>query len=288
MPLSRHSRIRSYQSKTFVEKRQRRSLVGVGLFLICAASWAFALSRLSSLEYLSIEGIEIYGADQDIIPAIQSAVSNAIQGSYLGLFSKSNALIYPRKTIMAAVVGASPRILSVDISRDGRQTLAVSVTEKTAAALVCAGLPDFDQNGALQADDDCYAADASGLIFKKISAGEDSALIRYYVQTLPDDRSAIGMQATSTAEFTGLQSFIAGVKPSGIRPEAVLMKDAGEYELYADPLIVVYFNDKAGLPAELADLTAFWSRMVSAAAAGGEPQSFEYIDLRYGSNVFYR
>jgi cell division septal protein FtsQ len=294
MPLRRHSRIASHQSKKFTEKRHKRALTAAGLFILCAVSWAFALSRFSSLEYFSIESVRVYGADPDITLAVQSAANDAIQGSYLNMFSKSNSFIYSKKALTAAVVSASPRIISADVSRDGWQTLVVSVTEKTPAAIVCADLPDFDDNGALKSDDDCYAADASGLIFKKISADAAAAgppeIIRYYIPSLPDGSSVIGLYATSTAEFKALQSFMAGVKPVGIRPEAILMKDGGEYELYADsPLIVVYLNDKASLPAELSDLTAFWSHMVAlSAAAGGEPQSFEYIDLRYGSNVFYR
>ena len=299
MPLRRHSRIASHQSKRFIEKRQRRLLIGVGLFLICAASWTFALSRVSYLEYFSIESVQIYGADADIAPAVQSAAYDAIQGSFLGLFSKSNSFIYPRKALTAVAIGASSRIISVGISREGYQTLAVSVTEKTPTALVCPDLPNFDRNGALSADDDCYAADASGFIFKKMPAKSGEAIIRYYEPDLPD-ASIIGLYATSTAEFKALQSFTAGARSAGLEPEAVLMKDAGEYELYADspassfagaasaPLIVVYFNDKAGLPAELSDLSAFWPHMAASSAAAGAPLDLEYIDLRYGSNVFYR
>jgi len=187
------------------------------------------------------------------------------------------------------VASSSPRILSSDVSRDGWNGIVVSVSEKPPAAIVCGNLPDFSANDALSDDGDCYAADASGYLFEKMPAtGGAQQYVRYYIPSLPDSQ-VIGTQATSSAEFTALQSFVAGARSAGIKPEAVLMKDGGEYEMYSDdPFIVVYFNDKAGLSAELSDLTAFWSHMSSRSAAAGADQGFEYIDLRYGSNVFYR
>ncbi len=309
MPLRRHSRIHASQSKSFAEQRRRQAIIGIVAGSIAIFSFTFSLSKLSSLEFFSIETIRVYGADSDIALAVQSAAYNSIQGSFLGIFSKSNAFIYPKSSLTAAVVDASPRVLSAEVSRDGWQTLIVSVYEKSPAAIVCADLPDFDQNGALLSDNDCYAADDSGLLFKKITASTDAfagtasaagtpGIIRYYVPDLPDDASAIGSRATSTVEFAALQSFVAGARSAGIKPEAILFKDGGEYEMYADspagpsgaatstPLIVVYFNDKAGFAAELSDFHAFWSHMAMSAA--GAPKSFEYIDLRYGSNVFYR
>ena len=275
-------------------------IIGIVASIVAIVSLAFALSRFSALEYFSIESVRVYGADSDIVPIVQLVAYDAIQGSFLGIFSKSNAFIYPKAALTAAVINASPRILSAEVSRDGSKSLIISVTEKSPAAIVCAGLPDFDQNGALSDDGDCYAADESGLLFKKMAVSTGTPqIMRYYVPDLPDDVSAIGSHATSTVEFAALQSFVAGARSAGIKPEGILFKDGGEYEMYADssarssgaatssPLIVVYLNDKAGFVSELSDMAAFWSHMTASAGAGAPP-SFEYIDLRYGSNVFYR
>ena len=296
MNARRRSQLRQYQSRSFGERRRRRASIGVAASIVAAVFWIFALARFSSLGYFSIDAIQVYGADPDIVPTVQSAASAALRGSYIGVFSKSNVFMFPRKSVANAVIASSPRITSADVRRDGWHTLIVSVSEKAPAALVCAGLPDFDASGALSDDDDCYAADATGLMFEKMPAVASDGYDRYYAPDISDD-AAIGSLATSTAEFAALQSFVSGVKTLGIKPEGLLVKDGGDYELYVEnpgavpgpaSLAIIYFNDLAGFPTELTDLQAFWPHMTASSTASGATLGFQYIDLRYGSNVFYR
>lgn len=299
MPPRRHSRISvANQSKRFAEQRRRRLIIGCVAGPIALISIIFVLSRLSSLPFVTIENIQVYGADSDIVPSVDLAALGALKGSYLGIFSRSDALLYPRSAVAAAVKASSPRILSVSVDRAGLDGLVVSVSEKSPAAVICPELPDFDANGSLVIDNgECYAADSSGLIFEKMPASAQAPQgERYYVPDL-SGMPVIGSYATSTAEFLSLQSFLEGARSAGITTEGLLFKDGGEYELYADnppaalsaatstPVAVVYMNDAAGLDTELSDLTAFWSHMAS---TDGARPSFESVDLRYGSNVFYR
>lgn len=288
------SRFISRQSRRFTEKRHLRRWVGSVSAVLAIASWLFVLSRLSSLSTFTIQAVNVSGADSDIAPSLQAVALQAIQGDYAGLFSKSNSFIYPRKKIRLAVESASPRIESVSVRRDGLSALVISVVEKAPAATVCASLPDFDDAGQPSSDPaDCYFADATGRIFATASSSPGVALHRYYVPALSDSSSAttslVGQYATSTGEFQALQSFYDGARQAGLDPRAILIKDSGEYELYALASdMVVYFNDSRPLPEELSNLTAFWITMTDAARAKKEKLDLDSIDVRYGSNVFYR
>ena len=95
-----------------------------------------------------------------------------------------------------------------------------------------------------------------------------------------------GALATSTSEFTGLENFYDGALATGISVDGILIKDAGEYELYASST-VIYFNDKEDLSNEITNLSAFWRHMTTPNNTK-KPVIFDYIDLRYGPNVFYK
>jgi hypothetical protein len=261
------------------------------------------LSFLTRLNAFAITEIKVFGADADITGALQSAAEQAIAGDYLGIFSRSSTIIYPKNDIIAGIESASPRVLDVSVSRAGLHGLIISVSEKAPATIVCASLPDFEDNRLVFDDSSpCYLADDAGLIFEAMAA--DSALSStpssapstaptfdvYYAPDLPDSASPngpVGSYATSTAEFVKLRSFYDGARTIGISPDGLLIKEGGEYELYASTT-VIYFNDAGSISKELDNLAAFWTNMTATARSNGKPVSFDYIDLRYGNSVVYK
>lgn len=287
------------------------------LAIFSIGMWIFALSQFTRLPQLTVESVEIVGADPEIENDLRAAAFDVLRGKYLGIFSKSNSFIYPSDSIEDAAGGASSKIITVDAERVGAKKIVLKVVEKTPVAIVCAGLPDWkDSQLIFDSSDQCYRADAGGYLFvKDASSTETSYLGRYYIPGLVENDiegngNFIGKYAASTTEFASLRKFYDGAKANGIAARAILVKGDGEYELYADnppsqldpgeinpsdtdeiaPLstIVVYFNDRNNLNDELVNLVSFWKNMEQTARAEGKSFHFESIDLRYGPNVFYR
>lgn len=280
------------QSQLFRSRRKRRLSLILVAVLLGLVSWAYLISRLSYIPILAIDDVRVYGARPDLVPKLRAAAFQALQGNRLGILSRSNILIYPRREISARVASSSERLATVYVERDGLHAVRISVTEKGPAAIVCDDLPNFNSEGEVALGDRCYFADDKGIIFDKAATSTVEGVIRYYIpETLSDP---LGKPATSTAEFSALQSFVRATEVMGMSPKAVLMKDAREYELYienpADPseLTVIYFNTGAALGREVSNLAAFWNSMITSPKTKGPKPSFEYIDVRYGSNVFYR
>ncbi len=278
---------RNLQSHSFTRKRRKKFYWTLALVILIIASWLSALSFLTRLSAFAIDDVKVFGADADITPALQRAAEQTLNGSYLGLFHRYSTLIYPKSGIIAAVKAASPRVLNVNVNRAGLHGIVITVSQKVPAAIVCATLPDFDGNRLVfDQDSGCYDVDASGLIFQSAhsfdgdgtSSSSGVYSLPYNVYYAPDLVNNIGSYATSTDEFSALQSFMAGAISAGIPVQAILMKDDGEYELYASTT-VIYFNDVAGISHELLNLTVFWPHMHS---------TFDYVDLRYGDNVVYK
>ncbi len=165
--------------------------------------------------------------------------------------------------------------------------------------MVCDNLPDFDEGTLSFGEADrCFFVDKTGLIFKPApSITGTTKYNRYYMPDLESGTSSsdiiIGTYATSTAEFIGLQTFYENARVSGIRIEAILFKDGGEYEAYArnpsdrDGTAVIYFNNLRPLSEQLTNLALFWVRMIEEAPKSLLPK-YDSIDVRNGSNIFYR
>lgn len=280
-----HSRLTSYQSRKFIERKNTRVTVEVILSLFCITLWLYCFSGLSYLNVFTIKNIKVSSTNPNISVPLQNLAASSLQGAYLGLFSKSNIFIYPHDKVTASVEKALPSIKSLTVSRDGLQGLKIDVIEKNPSAIVCAGLPDFsDETLSLNGIDNCYFADWSGYIFDKVSSSTNALYNHYYFPDLSlnatSSDSIIGLYATSTDKFSDLQDFYNEASKAGIKPLAVLAKDNGEYEMYMNDTII-YFNDFRPLKDQLSNLVSFWNRKKG-------QTKFEYIDVRYGSNVFYR
>ncbi len=307
-----YSRRHSHQSKKYAGRRHTRTLLVTVLIVVSIVTWVFTLARASHFSFMTIDTVQIYGADPDIRLPLQSAAEQTLEGDYLGLFSRSNTLIYPKGSIVAGVKQASSRIDTLVVSRSGLHGLAVTVTEKTPVAVVCTNLPDFTKT-TLEGDT-CYFADDAGLLFKSAPTFSGTVYNRYYAPDLgvaTSTGTSVGMYATSTLEFASLQNIFHIVQAANINPVAILIKGGGEYELYArnpvsangsagtsagtapngatstdmSDVVVIYFNHVSSFADQISNLISFWNKMNADKKA---PHSFDYIDLRYGANVFYR
>jgi hypothetical protein len=286
---------RNLQSHSFTKKRRAKFYWTLALIIIVIISWLCALSFLFRLNTFTITVVKVFGADADITPALQSATEKTLVGDYFGLFAHSSTLIYPKTGIIAAVKASSPRIDRVTVNRDGLHGLVISVSEKIPAAVICATLPDFSGNQLiLDQTDGCYFVDESGLLFGTApSFSTSSATLTRNVYYAPNISGAgssnnlSGSYATSSMEWKGLQAFYDGARTIGISPAGLLIKEGGEYELYASTT-VIYFNDARSMSLQLANLRDFWMSMTATARSKNQSVIFDYIDLRYGSNVFYK
>ena len=227
-----------HQSASFSQRRRNRLITYLVTSVVLIVCLCVGLSYFFSLSSFEITSVKIFGADEDITPVLQQTATELIQGSYLGIFKRSSALIYPKGKIISTLTARSPRISSVAITRDGWHTLIITIGQKTPRALVCASLPDWNE-GTLSADslNQCYFADETGYIFEPAPSFSGHIYNRYFIPDASAGTSSdalVGTYATSSVEFTQLQSLYENIKSLKINPEGLLIKDNGEYELYAD------------------------------------------------------
>jgi len=264
------------------------------------------LSLGSSWQALKIASVQIQGTDTEAMNDLRAAAEGALQGKYFGIIPRSNSIFYPKGEVAKRIMTASPRIGEVKIKRAGLKSISVDVTERKPAAMVCATLPDFgiiiDQSK--DNHDSCYLADERGFIFSTASPSSSGLRPRFYIPELAliGSTTIVGHFATSSQEWSRIRRFYEEVEANGIRTQAILFKDRGEYELYVEPpvtrsdnetsvyldTIVIYFNSARSLSDQLSNLVSFWITMKEKGGGRDETAQIDYIDVRYGSNIFYR
>lgn len=280
------SRLASKQSKKFAVYKKTKFYLWGFLLAISIFAFVYCLSWISYLDFMSVKDISVNGAREEIANMLKAEAYKAISGAYLGLFSKSNLLIYPHDKLFASVASSVPQIRSLSIKRDG-DNLLIEVTEKVPEAVICLSLPEFSpEDGSLMDSDDCFLADQNGLIFDRQASSTAVSENLYYMPSLPNVLS-LELQRVSVPNFSGLQRFYEGSKKAGLNPDFILIKDDGEYEMYAYKT-VMYFNDSRPMDEQLSNLISFWNHPPNAKYRNGLASGFEYLDVRYGSNVFYR
>jgi len=267
------------------------------VLILGLGSWIYNIGAISRVSFLTIKNVNVQGVGSAMVAKIQTATLKALDGAYGHYISKDNILFYPRNAIAAAIYSVDPQADSVHISRDGFQGLSITVEEKKPAALACTNLPDFNGDDInMSSDDSCYFVDAKGMLYDQAPTFSGNVYNRYYVPDIMDTASssddATGLYATSTLQFTALQNLYSSLGDAGITIDALLIKPGGEYEVYArnpdKSTVVIYLNDLRPIQEQLSNLVSFWDKMTDDARIKNQTLKFDYVDVRYGSNVFYR
>ncbi|HEX7724662.1 MAG TPA: hypothetical protein VF438_02930 [Candidatus Paceibacterota bacterium] len=277
-------------SNSFAQRRRRRAIIGIVATIAAFAAWTFCLSRISFLESLQINAVDAYG-DEMLATPMRLATMNALDGAYIGLFSRANAFLYSKSAVIKAVASTSPRINSVAVARTGLRTLSVTVSEKAPEAVICADLPDVTDSD-IPMGKNCYLADADAYLYKTVDDPDAANYMRYYLPELTA-ANALGTQATTTTQFKRLGALVASIEKAGIHVHAMLVQRGGIYELYADnpdgnSIVVIQMNERANLETEYNNLVAFWNHMVSDAHAAGKKIGWSEIKTQFPPNVYSR
>lgn len=279
------------QSKSFEERQKRRVILGYVAGVVNIFVWAFVLSRLSGLSAFTINTINVYGVDSRVQVAVLSAVSADIQGDYVGLFSRSNTLLYPKSSILKSIKEVTPSAETVSVGTVGLNTLSVSISQKTPSAIVCDDLPDMGDALTNIPEDKCYKVDEAGFIYEKVDDKNPGNYNVYYIPSLPG-KDVIGSYATSTGDFKTIQSFVAAIRAADIDVESVLINESGDYEIYAhnpssSSIVVIHATVAAGLATEAENLILFWKKMLAQSSTKKSRLSWDEIKLQFPPNVYF-
>lgn len=265
-------------------RRRARRLVFSFLWLVLLFLLLVGAIRFSGWEKFLIDRVAVGGtsaADQSVIEA---AVWRRLNERFFLFFPRKNVILYPRLTLRTELLEEFPRLASVKIGLTERRTLSVAVTERQPAFVWCDAAR-------------CFFLDESGFIFSsapQLSQPEFFLLLGALpenplgIRPLPVD--FLRLIAESSERLAAVATRVAGEEVFVSRAERLDEKD-WRFVLArtrsGEELPVIFDLSDSSVSA-FVNLEAALTNRALHAELLRRPWRLEYIDLRFGSKVFYK
>ncbi|MFA6095696.1 MAG: FtsQ-type POTRA domain-containing protein [Candidatus Paceibacterota bacterium] len=250
--------------------RKRKKSFFLSLYALLAIGIVVSgVSFLSWIDELAIREIRVEGAEKVSPDEVRGIAELALAGSYIGLFSKADTLTYPEDDITSSI-SALPRVRSVDISRDGLNSIVITITERTEAARWCDGMGES-----------CYSMDENGFVF-----GSSDSDAFAYSGILSDD--PVGSQYLSEATFRKIEFFMREIRNLSLEPSGARLSESGYMDIAVrgGGKLLIYTED------DLSSVLKFLQSAVQDKTVAPTLDAFlstlEYLKLDSGSKIVYK
>lgn len=296
------------RSQSLTRRRRKRKIIRLWVLFFCFCLILALIAWIVSLPSMAIKKVVVVGNANVTSEEIQRISEDILNSKYIGLFSKRNALLYPRQRIEDVLIKTYPRILAVAIDTESFEILNIKVKEREAVAVWCAAI-------------DCHLVDEDGYIFAiyneiqknndaivgsstQVSVVDYEKLPKLYGGDQFVGPEPIGKSIFNKKLYLDLQNTIVELQKSGLgvtsvhvysRDEIVFVVSNGGKLIFSDrkPFEVSLNDLKASLKSSVFSGTTSPGVSVSTSSSTGFskinlPAHFEYIDVRFGNKVFYK
>jgi len=266
-----------FKTSKLLKKRRKKIIIKVILYFLLISAFVGGLSFLSRAEFLSIKEIKIIGEGSVNKEEIIKIAENKIKGTMLGLFSKSNILLYPRYEIEIDILNQFKRILDVTVSIEKFSIMDIEIEERKAFALYCEVSP---QNN----DEECFYLDETGFIFGEAPNFSGNSFVKYYSTASARDGDNYFLEVE---DFKQLNNFLNNISETFDVKVVKVINDSENLEISLNvetKLILDLDNDFEKAFENLALL-------VNELKTQKEIDSFnslEKVDLQFGNKIFYK
>lgn len=250
------------------KRRKQRILVGC-ICLLSTLGMIGGVGAISHIERLAINDVSVVGAAAIQPAAVSAAVQDGLTTERFKLFSRENMFLYPKHALEAKLTNEFPRIKDVSLSRPSMlaQAVVVAVEERSPYAKWCANT--------------CYLLDSTGFVFAEF--GNESPEIAYtFGGGLADNRSPIG-QWFLRGRLPSMVEFVQQLGAAGFTAKSLTVDTEKDFTVLLDSGVALYVPFDADPETILRNLK---TTIESDSLQGLE--TLQYIDLRFGSRVYYK
>jgi hypothetical protein len=267
-------RLSTLQSAKYLQKKKKQRILTITIYSIASLIVILAILFSFKLSFLRITNISVNDTLNIESEEIKNDVLDMISGNYFFFIPKDSYFFLSKEKIKNKIVDDFKKINTIEIKNKGITGLEIEITERQPEVMICDGFRE-DEEG-----EHCSFADKQGIIFEKVATSSDKIYFKYY-----------SSNEINQDKFIQLQNFVKNVENSGIIATGLLLSEDGSYELYIknvdQSIAVVYFDDRTSLDKVVSNLSVFWKNSLNKKIGSDLIPNFEYINLRFGNNVFY-
>jgi len=277
-------RLRTLRSTKSIEKGRKALIANVSYASIALLVLTILVIAISWLPFIRIQSIKVDGIEDVSEESIKSIANTFISGNYGYILPRSSIFLYTKSEIKETILKDISKIKDVEIDVDGLTELNITISERHPDVMVCEGFREDENN------DTCYYADTDGIVYEKAPILTDGVYYKYFV-TSNSKGITVGEPFIDLERFNQLQDFVSGLNSSKVVSTGMLISEDGSYELYINNIkegtAVVYFDDRTPFDKTMSNLITFWNNALDKKIGTTTISNFEYINLRFGNNVFY-
>jgi len=265
--------VRIYQEKIVARRRKEllyRTLIVAGILIVVVSS----LSLLSRADSFKVASVEVSGTGVLAEGTVASMVHDRISGNYLGIFSRSNSLIYPKDAV-ASVVASLPPVKSVEVKRKDLRSLAIDVVEREKEFIWCTAEEGLEA---------CYMLDYDGFVFAKAQNVSSSDFV--YRGALPVE--PLGKYALPIDEFRKIRFFLEELEGLSVGTREAAISETGYMTIYLDRGGKIVVDTKDDLSVILGNIAAVITDKAVAPSLPEFLDRLDYIKLDSGNKVVYK
>ncbi len=269
MPTSQHRRKRLIRKALLFA--QRAGIIISGTVAILAL-----LTFLLRLDVVTITSLGVDGNEAVRFSDVAEVTAEVLSGSYVFL-PRSSTFIYPKRDLERSLKNAFPRIKDIDIEREGWRALRITIEERDPAALWCGNDPEDISR--------CFFVDADGFIYTEAPYFSGDVFFRYFGGSKRSG-SHVGTYVAPPALLSELNEFIEHLEELDIESRGVYITSEGIKVLLVGEASL-YLHHSDSFEGAVARLRTLFSGSEEDFIDDDGPR-FEYIDLRFGEQVFFR
>lgn len=275
------------QREEYLRKKKNKKLFKYGVILFSVVLIIGIFSYISHRPQIRISKVELSGGVLVTQGDVNSATLSYISGSYLWLFPKNNAFLYPHNGLEKYLKETFKRIDTVNAHLKDFKTLTIDITERKPVATWCDVPPNTTPiENSIVPEEHCYFIDQNSTIFAEAPEFSGDAYFKYYGAV--SGETPIGKEyIASSTEFGEISDFVAKTKLLSLKPLYLIAKDDGGFSLFIAGGGEIMFDMREPLSLAGQNLEVLLRTPALATSSTGN-LPIDYIDLRYGNKLFYK
>lgn len=289
-----------YQSSKRQAKRRKQRKIRLIIRSSILAVIILFLIYITNAGFLRIQKIIVNETQYADRNAIENTIKTQLEGRYMGLFSKSNALIFSRGKISRVIRKDFPSVKNVKVNLKGVSEIEVRLTEYEGSSIWCdtpvtpaTTLVHDEETGENKMsaipqvvnsfhDANCYFMNENGMIFAKTTYNSDSEVVKTFgfIKTDP-----INQSYSTPKTFKNLIEFTKLLRRLNIVADEVWTTDGEVYAFVTKEKVEIYIDGSENIVSTFDNLETVINRD---AINQAQFSNIDYIDLRFGNRVFYK